>query len=142
MIRLLRYRRIKKSHAAILGVTSTEKIPSGTGEQDTYLKMLASIKGLTKSIAEGIGSVYPTFRSLYDAYGKQESEQARITLLCGAKVRPAAHLHCLRQRTDATYEQKSQNVNGTASDRMVGNVISERVYRVLTGVDENASVTS
>jgi hypothetical protein len=79
-------RRIKKSHAQTLGGISTEKIVSGTGEEDTYLKMLGSIKGLTRSIAEGIGRVYPSIRSLYEGYEKAGGDKERCEMLVGALV--------------------------------------------------------
>lgn len=68
--------------------TGDEKIVSGKGLEDTYIKMLTSIKGLTDPVAKGIVREYPTLRCLYEAWNRCTSEKERQTMLVGIMVRP------------------------------------------------------
>jgi hypothetical protein len=67
--------------------TQEANLPSGKDLQDTYIKMLHSLKGVTEPIAKGIAGVYPTMRSLYEAWEKcKGGEQGRKEMLSGIGV--------------------------------------------------------
>lgn len=76
---------------------STDKIASGTGDEDTYIKMLSSIKGSTTSMAEGIGRIYPSIRSLYEGYEQAGGDRECCEMLIGALVSPSSTTVCERR---------------------------------------------
>ncbi|GAA6063727.1 hypothetical protein JCM10212_001628 [Sporobolomyces blumeae] len=108
------YQRHKQSHITILGTTE-DKLPSGKDLQDTYIKMLASLKGVTEALAKGIAGEYPTLRTLFEAWEDQGGERARKDMLIGIG--------------------KGRNVNGTATHRTIGTTMSHNIYRMMTSRD-------
>ncbi|KAM0754531.1 hypothetical protein T439DRAFT_284843, partial [Meredithblackwellia eburnea MCA 4105] len=81
------YQRRKNLHLAALG-TFDEKVTSGKDLEDTFVKMLSSLKGVTESEARGIVAYYPTMRDLYEGWDKAGGEQAKREMLCGIPVSP------------------------------------------------------
>ncbi|GAA5858327.1 hypothetical protein JCM1840_001150 [Sporobolomyces johnsonii] len=108
------YQRHKQSHIALLG-TSEDKIVSGKDLQDTYIKMLASLKGVTEPVANGIVAEYPTLRDLFEGWQQCRDEKERREMLVGIG--------------------KGRNINGTATHRAIGTTLSANVYRMLTSRD-------
>ncbi|GAA5965950.1 hypothetical protein JCM3765_004128 [Sporobolomyces pararoseus] len=111
------YQRHKQSHINVLG-TGEANLPSGKDLQDTYIKMLASLKGVTEGIAKGIAGCYPTMRSLLQAWEQCEGgERGRKEMLVGIG--------------------KGRNIDGTATHRAIGATLSANIYRMLTSQDPN-----
>ncbi|GAA5936921.1 hypothetical protein JCM1841_001407 [Sporobolomyces salmonicolor] len=108
------YQRHKHSHIALLG-TSEDKIISGKDLQDTYIKMLAALKGVTEPVAQGIAGEYPTLRELFEGWQRCRDEKERREMLVGIG--------------------KGRNINGTATHRAIGTTLSANVYRMLTSRD-------
>lgn len=132
-------RRYKQSHAELLGTDGASQ-PSGKGSQDTYLKMLSSVKGVTPALAEGIASCYPTMRSLLDAWDRcAGGEPGRKEMLRGIEVRPR-RIH-QRRRAELIFPlfnspceclQRGRKVDGSATHRVIGSTLSANIYRMLT----------
>ncbi|GJN87246.1 hypothetical protein Rhopal_000191-T1 [Rhodotorula paludigena] len=110
------YQRLKHSHQSVLG-TSEDKVVSGKDLQDTYIKMLASLPHVTEPVAKGIVAEYPTWRDLFEAWGRCRDERERREMLVGIG--------------------KGRNVNGTATHRAIGKDLSGNIYRILTGRNPN-----
>lgn len=72
-------------HVALLG-TSDDKIVSGKTLEETYILMLASLRGVTEAAAKGIAREYPTIRDLYEAWEACGSERDRKEMLAGVAV--------------------------------------------------------
>ncbi|GAA5952985.1 hypothetical protein JCM21900_001537 [Sporobolomyces salmonicolor] len=108
------YQRHKHSHIALLG-TSEDKIVSGKDLQDTYIKMLAALRGVTEPVAQGIAGEYPTLRELFEGWQRCRDEKERREMLVGIG--------------------KGRNINGTATHRAIGTTLSANVYRMLTSRD-------
>ncbi|GAA5913501.1 Mms4p [Sporobolomyces salmoneus] len=109
------YQRYKQSHGEVLGTGGASQ-PSGKGLQDTYMKMLTSLKNITPAYAESIASYYPTMRSLLEAYEHCEGgEKGRKEMLRGI--------------------EKGRNVNGSATHRAIGAILSANIYRMLSSKD-------
>ncbi|GAA5932463.1 uncharacterized protein JCM15063_001232 [Sporobolomyces koalae] len=106
------YQRHKLSHLSILG-TGEANLPCGKSMQDTYIKMLATMKGVTEPIAEGIASEYPTLRKLLSAWERcPGGENGRKNMLVGIG--------------------KGRNLNGTATHRAIGTTLSSNIHRMMT----------
>ncbi|GAA6005365.1 hypothetical protein JCM11491_002674 [Sporobolomyces phaffii] len=106
------YQRHKQSHITQLG-TGEANIVSGKTLQDTYIKMLASLKGVTDAVAAGIAGEYPTMRSLLEAYdtcrGGEKGKQEMLIAI-----------------------GKGRNIDGTKTHRAIGATLSANIYRMLT----------
>ena len=107
------------SHYNALGGTS-DKLPIGKAgdHEDTYLKMISSIRGITPAQAKGIASRFPTLRSLYEGYRRCATEKEKKEMLVGA--------------------EKANNVNGTASNAKLGLATSSKLYGILCGTNKDA----
>lgn len=62
---------------------------SGKDLQDTFIKMLASLPHVTEPVAKGIVAEYPTWRDLFEAWGRCRDERERREMLVGIGVRRA-----------------------------------------------------
>ncbi|GAA5869905.1 hypothetical protein JCM16303_001837 [Sporobolomyces ruberrimus] len=114
------YQRLKLSHITMLG-TGEANLQSGKDLQDTYIKMLASLKGVTDAVAKGIAGIYPTMRSLLEAWDRcPGGEREKREMLIGIG--------------------KGRNVNGTATHRSIGAASSGNIYRMLTSQDPDMFV--
>ncbi|PKY37327.1 hypothetical protein RhiirA4_493476, partial [Rhizophagus irregularis] len=58
----------------------------GTGSSDTWLRMLQEIQLVTEPVARGIINIYPTVKSLYDAYKKCLTREEAESLLSFVEV--------------------------------------------------------
>ena len=107
------------SHFDTLGGTS-DKLPIGKvgDHEDTYLKMIASIKGITPANAKGIAALFPSLQSLYEGYRNCVGEKQKKEMLVGA--------------------EKANNVNGTTSKNKLGLATSTKVYQIFCGADKDA----
>lgn len=107
------------SHFDILGGTS-DKLPIGKAgdHEDTYMKIISSIKGITSANAKGIAARFPTLRSLYEGYRRCRGEKEKREMLVGA--------------------EKANNLNGTASSSKLGLATSAKVYQIFCGTDKDA----
>lgn len=107
------------SHFVTLG-GSSDKLPIGKAgdHEDTYLKMISSIKGITPANAKGISARFPTLRSLYEGYRGCAGEKEKKEMLVGA--------------------EKANNVNGTASKSKLGLATSTKLYQIMCGTDKDA----
>lgn len=77
------------SHITMLG-TGEANLQSGKDLQDTYIKMLASLKGVTDAVAKGIAGIYPTMRSLLEAWDRcpgGEREKREMLIGIGVSLR-------------------------------------------------------
>ncbi|KAF5713729.1 Crossover junction endonuclease eme1 [Fusarium mundagurra] len=90
------------------------QVKTGEDAKDTYVRMLQEIVRVTAPIAYGIAAEYGTVSSL--VRGLEEYGPTRLE---GVK--------------------KSANKDGAFSDRMVGQAVSRRMYKVFTGVDETST---
>ncbi|KAF5596365.1 crossover junction endonuclease eme1 [Fusarium pseudocircinatum] len=90
------------------------QVKTGEDTKDTYVRMLQEIVRVTAPIAYGIAAEYGTVSSL--VRGLEEYGPTRLE---GVK--------------------KSANKDGAFSDRMVGQAVSRRMYKVFTGVDETST---
>lgn len=72
-------------HTIALG-TGDEKIVSGQGLKDTYIKMLHSIRGVPEACAKSIVAEYPTLRSLYEGWAQCRTDKERQNMLVGISV--------------------------------------------------------
>ncbi|KAF5619028.1 crossover junction endonuclease eme1 [Fusarium sp. NRRL 52700] len=90
------------------------QVKTGEDAKDTYVRMLQEIVRVTAPIAYGIAAEYGTVSSLV-----RSLEERGPTLLEGVK--------------------KSANKDGAFSDRIVGQAVSRRMYKVFTGVDETST---
>jgi crossover junction endonuclease EME1 len=92
----------------------TGQVRTGDGPRDTYVRMLQEIGRVTAPIAYGIAGEFETVGKLVK--GLEEGGPLRLE-----KVR------------------KSVNKEGEASERMVGQAVSRRVYKIFTGRDESST---
>lgn len=69
-------------------------MPTGKDEQDTFIKMLSELRGVTTSYAEGIVAEYKTLRNLFEAYRACSTSLEEDALLLGIRVRKRAFLVC------------------------------------------------
>lgn len=90
------------------------QVKTGEDAKDTYVRMLQEIVRVTAPIAYGIAAEFGTVSRLVRGL-----EERGPTLLEGVK--------------------KSANKDGAFSDRMVGQAVSRRMYKVFTGVDETST---
>ncbi|KAG5805169.1 hypothetical protein H9Q74_010449 [Fusarium xylarioides] len=90
------------------------QVKTGEDAKDTYVRMLQEIVRVTAPIAYGIAAEYGSVSSL--VRGLEEYGPTRLE---GVK--------------------KSANKDGAFSDRMVGQAVSRRMYKVFTGVDETST---
>ncbi|KAF4958063.1 hypothetical protein FGADI_2693 [Fusarium gaditjirri] len=90
------------------------QVKTGEDAKDTYVRMLQEIARVTAPIAYGIAAEFGTVSSLVRGL-----EERGPTLLEGVK--------------------KSANKDGAFTDRMVGQAVSRRMYKVFTGVDETST---
>ena len=86
------------------------QVRSGDSPQDTYVRLLEEITGVTASIAWGIAAQYKTLPELVEAL---ETEGP----LC---------LEALR---------RASNKDGAFSNRAIGPALSKRIHKILTGQD-------
>ncbi|KAG0152047.1 hypothetical protein CROQUDRAFT_650674 [Cronartium quercuum f. sp. fusiforme G11] len=86
----------------------------GKDAEDTYIKMLSSLVRVTENEAKGIVKSYPTLNKLYSAWDRlvNDGEQASAEQMLA---------RCA----------KGKNVNGVASDRMLGKVTSKRIFDIM-----------
>ncbi|KAK4058425.1 hypothetical protein OIO90_000583 [Microbotryomycetes sp. JL221] len=108
------YQRLKMKHLAMLGIVD-DKAPSGKDGPDHMVKMLSTVKSVTESLAQGIVREYPSIRQLYEAWGSCMSDRERKEMLVGIS--------------------KTRNVDGTASNRAIGKITSENVFKVFNVAD-------
>jgi hypothetical protein len=59
----------------------------GTNLNDTWLRMLQEIQFVTEPVAKGIVNVYPTVKSLYNAYKKCITREEAEHLLTFVEVK-------------------------------------------------------
>ncbi|EMT64754.1 Crossover junction endonuclease eme1 [Fusarium odoratissimum] len=90
------------------------QVKTGEDAKDTYVRMLQEIVRVTAPIAYGVAAEFGTVSSLVRGL-----EERGPTLLEGVK--------------------KSANKDGAFTDRMVGQAVSRRMYKVFTGVDETST---
>ncbi|KAF9124098.1 hypothetical protein BGW39_008441 [Mortierella sp. 14UC] len=90
-------------------------IKSGVNYDDTWAKSLEQIHMLTPNIAEGIVSVYPTIRSLYEGYRRCRSVYEAMNML--------------------------ENVHVPTANRALGKTMSKKVYDVFMGEDPEAGIS-
>ncbi|SCZ98871.1 BZ3500_MvSof-1268-A1-R1_Chr3-1g05676 [Microbotryum saponariae] len=107
------YRRQKNMHIAALG-TGEDKFASGSNLEDTYVKMLATLKSVTEPVAKGIVGHYPTIKDLYDGWAKLPSGE-RKNMLVGIG--------------------RGSNVTGVATNRTIGAKLSETIYKIFCSED-------
>lgn len=62
------------------------QVRAGTGSSDTWLRMLQEIQLVTEPVARGIINIYPTVKSLYDAYKKCLTREEAESLLTFVEV--------------------------------------------------------
>lgn len=72
-------------HIVTLG-TGDEKIVSGKSLEETYMLMLASLKGVTEAAAKGVVREYPTLRELYEGWAACRGEREKREMLAGVMV--------------------------------------------------------
>ena len=58
----------------------------GTNSSDTWLRMLQEIQFVTEPVARGITNVYPTVKSLYNAYKRCLTREEAENLLTFVEV--------------------------------------------------------
>ncbi|SCV74224.1 BQ2448_6656 [Microbotryum intermedium] len=104
------YQRQKNMHIAALG-TGEEKFASGSNLEDTFVKMLATLKSVTEPVAKGIVGHYPTVKNLYDGWAKLPLGE-RKNMLVGIG--------------------RGSNVTGVATNRTIGTKLSETIYKIFT----------
>lgn len=80
-------------HIVALG-TADEKLVSGQGLKDTYVKMLSSIKGVPEGCAKGIAAAYPTIRDLYDSWDQCKTDKEKQNMLVGISVSVLSRAAC------------------------------------------------
>jgi crossover junction endonuclease EME1 len=85
----------------------------GTNFNDTWLRMLQEIQFVTEPVARGIISVYPTVKSLYNAYNKCITREEAESLL--------------------TYVEISSI--GSAQRRCINKPLSKRIYEIFMGTN-------
>ncbi|SGY47890.1 BQ5605_C001g00587 [Microbotryum silenes-dioicae] len=107
------YQRQKNMHIAALG-TGEEKFASGSNLEDTYVKMLATLKSVTEPVAKAIVGHYPTIKELYDGWAKLPSGE-RKNMLVGIG--------------------RGSNVTGVATNRTIGAKLSETIYKIFSSED-------
>lgn len=104
--------------------------------------MLSCLKGVTEHVAKSIVRDYPTLRSLYQGWEDLDTEKEKKEMLVGITVRvlfsPPSALSLVVILTFVfswSFEQKRNNVNGTATNRAIGKSTSEYIYKILTSTD-------
>lgn len=90
------------------------QVKTGENTQDTYVRMLQEIFRVTAPIAYGVASEFSTVTKLVE----------------GLEARGPNALEGLR---------KSANKDGAYSDRMIGQAVSKRFYKIFTGTDETST---
>lgn len=90
------------------------QVKTGDDTQDTYVRMLQEIFRITAPIAYGVAAEYSSVTKLIEGL-----ENGGPNTLAG--------LH------------KSANRDGASSDRMIGQAVSRRLYKVFTGRDETST---
>jgi len=73
-------------HAAALGGSGDDKLSSGRDLEDTWIKMLATLKAVTEPLAKAIVAQYPTVRDLHEAWAACATDKERKELLAGIRV--------------------------------------------------------
>ncbi|KXS11888.1 hypothetical protein M427DRAFT_60032 [Gonapodya prolifera JEL478] len=91
-------------------------IRSGSGNADTWLKILMGMHRLTETHARAIAEVYPTMQQLMDAYSR-----------CGANVAKASKLLAEIQVNNGTLTEPSW--------RKIGPALSSRMYSFFAACD-------
>ncbi|CAG8435963.1 uncharacterized protein OCT59_010764 [Rhizophagus irregularis] len=85
----------------------------GTGSSDTWLRMLQEIQLVTEPVARGIINIYPTVKSLYDAYKKCLTREEAESLLSFVEIPNT----------------------GFAQRRCINKPLSKKIYEIFMGTD-------
>ncbi|KAK4051800.1 tRNA dimethylallyltransferase, mitochondrial [Microbotryomycetes sp. JL201] len=114
------YQRLKMKHLSKLG--SFQDGPSGKDGQDHMIKMVASIKGMTESLAKGVVREYKTFRLLWESWEACATDQERREMLVGIA--------------------KMHRVDGTLANRAIGKSTSESLAAFFLTLESDLYVTN
>jgi crossover junction endonuclease EME1 len=87
------------------------QVRAGDGARDTYARMLQEITRITAPVAYGVAAEFPTVAAL--VRGLEEGGPLRLEGV-----------------------RKGANKDGALSDRVVGQAISRRLFKIFTGRNE------